>query len=92
MLPLEGRAVIAGMHTEPVPINAYKAFQKSLTINFTSWYHRDHFALTLDALVSGTIDPTPMITHRVSFAELPRVYEELRAPGDHGKVLVTPRS
>ena len=70
----------------------YGLFQSSseLSIQFVLGYTRDEFALVLDLLASGLIDPTPLITGVIGLDETPAMFEALRHPGDHAKVLIDP--
>jgi threonine dehydrogenase-like Zn-dependent dehydrogenase len=46
--------------------------------------------LSLDLLSTAGLDVGAMITGRVTFEELPEVFESLRHPNAHGKVPLEP--
>jgi (R,R)-butanediol dehydrogenase/meso-butanediol dehydrogenase/diacetyl reductase len=53
-------------------------------------YTRAENEFVLEMMAAGRIEPSPMITHRVSLAELPAAFESLRRPTDQCKVLLVP--
>ena len=63
---------------------------KELTIQFVSYYRHGDFALTVDMLGAGRIDPAPMVTDRIGLDALPAAFEALREPSTQCKVIVTP--
>ncbi|MFL5285140.1 MAG: zinc-binding dehydrogenase [Rhodopila sp.] len=67
-----------------------RAITKELRLQFVLGYVPDDFALSLDLLASGRSDTDAMVSSIVSFSELPEVFEALRRPNPHGKVLLDP--
>ena len=63
---------------------------QELTIRFVLGYNRDEFATVLDLLASGQIDPSPLVTAVIGLDAVPAMFEALRKPGDHAKVLIDP--
>ena len=53
-------------------------------------YTKHNFAAVIDAMACGEAKPEPMHTGTVGFAELPAVFESLRAASPHCKVLIDP--
>jgi threonine dehydrogenase-like Zn-dependent dehydrogenase len=52
---------------------------------------KNHMAAVLKLLAAGAVDPTPIITHRLSLADAPRGFEMMAARSDGAlKVLLTP--
>ena len=49
------------------------------------------FALVLDLLATGRINAEPLITGVIGLDQTPAMFEALRHPGDHAKVLIDPR-
>ena len=43
-------------------------------------------------LTDGRIDPSPMVTHRISYDQLDEVLEQLKTPNEFGKVLLLPEN
>ena len=66
------------------------ALRKELGIQFVLGYTRDEFAMVLDLLAAGRIDAGPLITGVIGLDALPAMFEALRDPGDHAKVLIDP--
>ena len=63
---------------------------KELTIQFVSYYRFGDFALTVDMLGAGRIDPAPMVTDRIGLDTLPTAFEALRKPSSQCTVIVEP--
>ncbi|MBS0638265.1 MAG: alcohol dehydrogenase catalytic domain-containing protein [Acetobacteraceae bacterium] len=67
-----------------------RAITKELRLQFVLGYVPEDFSLSLDLLRSGRLDVDAMVSSVVSFSELPEVFEALRLPNPHGKVLLDP--
>ena len=70
-------------HIEPLA-----AVLKELCIQWVLGYQKSDFAQTLEAILSGELQPAAMITDVVTLAQLPAAFEALRDPVDQCKVLV----
>jgi len=57
---------------EPDTINPLTCIMKEMSIDFALAYNRAEFQQTIDALGSGAIDATPMITDVIEVGEVPR--------------------
>jgi (R,R)-butanediol dehydrogenase / meso-butanediol dehydrogenase / diacetyl reductase len=90
LAPLHGRIVVVGVCRAEDRIFPRVALRKELSIQFVLGYTRDEFALVLDLLAAGRIDPSPLITGVVGLDQTPAMFEALRHPGDHAKVLIDP--
>lgn len=88
--PRGGRILVAGMCLKPDTIVPVSAMLKQLQFQFVAYYRRQDFALTLDMLGAGRIDPQPMVTQRIGLDALPGAFEALRTPVDQCKVIVQP--
>ena len=88
--PLRGRIVVIGVCRADDNFTPYVALRKELSIQFALGYTRDEFADVLDLLAAGRIDAAPLITTVIGLDEVPAVFEALRKPGDHAKVLIDP--
>jgi 2-desacetyl-2-hydroxyethyl bacteriochlorophyllide A dehydrogenase len=87
-----GRMVVVGVcmaEDKMVPISA---IFKEVNVQFILGYARPDWRLVLDLLVSGRIDPRPMITDVVSLEQLPDAFEALRKPTTQIKVMVRPEA
>ena len=80
----------AGMCMQPDTLMPVLTGAKELTIQFVSYYRFADFALTVDMLGAGRIDPTPMVTDRIELDALPAAFEALRKPSTQCKVIVEP--
>ncbi|HVZ06944.1 zinc-dependent alcohol dehydrogenase [Rhodopila sp.] len=85
-----GTIVIVGVCRVEDRMFPRRAITKELRLQFVLGYVPDDFALALDLLRSGRFDADAMVSDVVSFAELPTLFEALRRPNPHGKVLLDP--
>ena len=90
MAPSRGRIVVVGVCRGEDTILPRVAIRKELSLQFVLGYTREEFALVLDLLAAGRIDPAPLITGVIGLDDVPAVFEALRLPGDHAKVLIDP--
>ena len=88
--PAGGRIVVVGVCMAPDTILPVKAITKELQINYAYMYNRQDFELTLDLMNRELIDPTPMITGNVTFANFPRTFENLKKDKVACKVILNP--
>lgn len=88
---LHGRVVVAGACIKPDTFVPLYAFMKELSLHFSVYYRRSDFAYTVAMIKAGRINPSPMITSRVSLNNLPEAFASLkRGAADQCKVLVEP--
>jgi len=85
-----GKILSAGMCMQPDTLMPVLSGAKELTIQFVSYYRHADFALTVDMLGAGRIDPAPMVTDRIELDSLPAAFEALRKPSTECKVIVEP--
>jgi (R,R)-butanediol dehydrogenase/meso-butanediol dehydrogenase/diacetyl reductase len=85
-----GRVVTGGVCMEPDSFDHLAAYDREPTIRTARVYTRAENEFVLEMMAAGRIEPSPMITHRVSLAELPAAFESLRRPTDQCKVLLVP--
>ena len=90
LAPVHGRIVVVGVNRSEDVILPRVAIRKELSVQFVLGYQREDFALVLDMLATGRIDPEGMITNVIGFAELPDMFERLRRPNPDAKVLIDP--
>jgi threonine dehydrogenase-like Zn-dependent dehydrogenase len=88
--PMGGRVVILGVCMAPDTIRPVKAITKELQINYVYMYRRQEFELTIDLLNRELIDPSPMLTGTVGFAEFPQAFAALKTDKTACKVLLIP--
>lgn len=80
--------VVAGYHSQHVPVDTQLALVKELDVIFTSWYTSDEFTYTLDTVARDGLAVEAMITHRIGLDDLPGMYDALKHPNDQGKVVI----
>jgi threonine dehydrogenase-like Zn-dependent dehydrogenase len=88
--PPRSRIVVVGvcMHTDS--IEPFMAVTKEIEFRFSFGYTPAEFAATLDRLGAGVPGTELLVTSAVDLAGAPGAFETLRAPGEHGKILVNP--
>jgi len=72
-----GRGVISvvGAHFEPdYPLDNALMFERELTLRFSIGDPTADAGLLLDRLAAGTLDPTPVVTHRLPLGEAAEAY------------------
>jgi len=87
---IRARIVVAGVCLLDDTFNPLTGLLKEVTIQFSQCYTERNFAAVIDAMARGEAKPEPMHTGTVGFAELPAVFESLRAASPHCKVLIDP--
>jgi (R,R)-butanediol dehydrogenase/meso-butanediol dehydrogenase/diacetyl reductase len=85
---LHGQVVVLGVCMEPDQITPITCIMKELRIDFIVGYTPAEFQETIDALASGRIQAKPMITDVIGVEQVPEMFEALRRPGAHAKVMV----
>lgn len=88
--PLHGRIVVVGVCRVEDRVQPRLAIRKELTLQFVLGYTREEFVLVLDMLASGQIDASPLISSVIGLEEVPAMFEALRRPSAHAKVLIDP--
>jgi len=86
--PKRGLIMGIGLCDHPDNITPLVAFTKELRIQWAVAYDKEDWDFTMDMVVAGRIDGSPMITDVVSLDELPEAFEALRSPSDQCKVLI----
>ncbi|MFW2382165.1 MAG: zinc-dependent alcohol dehydrogenase [Acidimicrobiales bacterium] len=85
-----GRVVTGGVCMEPDTFDHLGAYEREPSIKTARVYTKEQNRFILEMMAAGRIDPSPMISHRVTLEELPASFEALRRPTDQCKVIVTP--
>lgn len=87
---VRGRVVVVGVCRHEDRILPRVAIRKELLLQFVLGYTEEDFRLSLDLLRQPSFKPREMISAEVTFDDLPAVFERLRCPNPHGKVLLKP--
>ena len=88
LLAPRGRVIVVGLFDGEDRFVPQLALVKQLQLIFTIAYTRDDFQNVIDALASGSIDPSPMITRVVSLDDMPDAFESLRDTNSDCKIVV----
>jgi threonine dehydrogenase-like Zn-dependent dehydrogenase len=83
-----GRVVVIGACLEPDTIMPMKCLMKEVSVEFAVGYTKAEFEETIESLASGKLNASPLITDVIGLDEVPAMFDTLRAPGTHAKVLV----
>ena len=86
--PKAGLIMGIGVCDSPDTITPLVAFIKELRIQWAVGYDKEDFEFTIDMMVAGRIDATPMVTDVVALAEVPEIFEALRSPSSQCKVII----
>ncbi len=85
-----GMVIAGGVCMQPDTLSHLDAYFKEPTVRFPATYTKAENQFVIEMIAAGRIDPTPMLSHRVTLDELPDAFEALRTPTDQCKVIVTP--
>ena len=83
-----GRVVVIGACLEPDTIVPMRCLMKEVSVEFAIGYTKAEFGETIDALASGRVKASSMITDIIGLDEVPAMFDALRQPGNRAKVLV----
>lgn len=88
MVGSHGQVVVVGACMEPDQIVPLVCLMKEVRVDFVLAYTHAEFQETIDALASGKINATPMITDVIAVDEVPAMFTALKQPGSRAKVIV----
>jgi len=86
--PKAGLVMGIGVCDSPDTIMPLMAFVKELRIQWAVGYDKEDFEFTIDMMVAGRIDATPMVTDVVALSDVPEIFEALRSPSSQCKVMI----
>ncbi len=86
--PKRGLIMGIGLCDNPDTIVPLVAFTKELRIQWAVAYDKEDWDFTMQMMIDGRVDGSPMITSVVSLDELPDAFEALRSPADQCKVII----
>ena len=75
---------------QPDGFDQLAAWTKEPTIRPARVWTKEENAFVLEMIATGRVDPSPLISHRITLEELPAAFEALRRPTDQCKVMVLP--
>jgi threonine dehydrogenase-like Zn-dependent dehydrogenase len=82
-----GRVVVVGVCMPEDRIRPMTGINKHLTVQFVLGYTPEEFRETLEALGTGRVDPSVLVTRTVTLDELPAAFRSLSDPKDCKVVL-----
>ena len=88
MVEPRGQVVVVGVCMEADEIQPVQCILREVSVNFVLGYDPPDFDETIDALATGKIEPQPMVTDIIGVEQVPEMFQTLRRPGAHAKVLV----
>jgi threonine dehydrogenase-like Zn-dependent dehydrogenase len=88
--PPHSRIVVVGVCMQRDAIEPFMAVTKEIELRFSFGYSLEEFAATLDRLAAGVPGADRLVTDSVPLTQTAGAFDILRAPGEHGKILVTP--
>jgi threonine dehydrogenase-like Zn-dependent dehydrogenase len=88
MVAPRGQVVVVGVCMEADEIEPLQCILREVNLNFVLGYDPADFDETIDALTNGKIKPQPMVTDVIRVDQVPEMFQTLRHPGSHAKVLV----
>ncbi len=90
LAPIHGRIVVVGVNRNEDTILPRVGIRKELSIRFALGYQHEDFSLVLGLMEAGRIEADALVSSVIGFAELPDMFERLRRPNPHAKVLIDP--
>jgi threonine dehydrogenase-like Zn-dependent dehydrogenase len=88
MVTPRGQVVVVGVCMEADEIQPLQCILKEVGVNFVLGYDPGDFDETIESLASGKIKPQPMVTDIIGVEQVPEMFQTLRHPGAHAKVIV----
>lgn len=85
-----GTVLALGMLPEPDSFLPMTPLFKQVRLQFSMTYGIRDYEFVVATLAHGGVEPRAMITETVSLDQLPTVFESLRGPNEHCKVLIDP--
>ncbi len=85
---VRGRITVLGVCVEPDEILPLTGILKELTLTFALGYNKQEFADALEALRSGRLDVTPLVTDVIDVDRVPETFHALATPTTQCKVLL----
>ena len=87
---IHGRVVVVGVNRGEDSLSPRIGIRKELNMRFVLGYVREDFSFVLDMLAAGRIDADALITGVIGLDALPAMFEGLRTPNPHAKILIGP--
>ena len=85
---LYGKVVSLGFCTRPDPVMPAMAAYKCVTLQFLVGYTMRDFLYIAEQMDKGHCDPKTIVTTTIPLADMPAMFDTLRAPNSETKVHV----
>lgn len=82
------RFVIVAVHKQPVPLDLVMVMAKELVITGSIAYPRDEFAEVIAMLSAGSVDVSPLISHRFPLERFPEAFKTAQDTAHALKVMI----
>jgi len=69
--------------------SSYEEGGRDFPLPYVRWTEQRNFSAVLELMAQGSVDATPLITHRIPFEEAPRAYDLIRSDEPSLGVLLT---
>jgi threonine dehydrogenase-like Zn-dependent dehydrogenase len=86
----DGKLVELALTSHVAAVSLAELLAKNLHVIGSCAYGPDEFAQSVSLIASGAVDPSPLVSARLSLDEAPRVFVDLRHPKDLVTALVQP--
>ncbi|MCX7170290.1 MAG: alcohol dehydrogenase catalytic domain-containing protein [Proteobacteria bacterium] len=90
MAPINAQLVLVGAGMQADQFTVFSATLKRLRMTFAFGYEPGDFPYVVKMLETGRITTRQLVTRCVGLDEVPVMFESLKKPNDHCKVLITP--
>ncbi len=90
LVAVRGRVLVVGVYRHEDTIMPRIGIRKEVLVQFVLGYIAEDFRLVLDMLAAGRIQAAVLITAVIGLEEVPEMFESLRWPNPHAKVLIAP--
>lgn len=87
---IDAHVTVVGVCIPPDQLTPFTALSKELSLQFVLYYSRASFGAAIEALAHEALDPTPLVTARITLDDLPRAFDALKHPTTDCKVIVHP--
>jgi (R,R)-butanediol dehydrogenase/meso-butanediol dehydrogenase/diacetyl reductase len=88
MVEPRGQVAVVGVCMEADEIQPVQCILREVDVTFVLGYDPADFDETIDALAAGKVKPQAMVTDIIGVERVPEMFQTLRRPGAHAKVLV----
>lgn len=85
-----GTILLLGLCAKPDTFNSFAMLSKEVSLVTSAFFTVQEFEAALATLERGDVAPRSLVSGSISLTETPSVFETLKKPGDHCKVMIAP--